>query len=450
MTSNESLRLLLAAYPAAITDFFEKAAIWPQTARLIVSRLDALDVNMQLTAVDPLAYANAGDATLICDFVVVISVKPNSLAQADAAGEAGFSDAQVAVVEANCCRQAKFMSFDPNSELESISILRKPFTFTLGLSIAPHAMPRYEGTGGVFIRLSTDENDKRVYLLTCAHFVLHGTDSYANALGDITKFIDDETMGITGWESALARDEPAYRTDRRAELTGLIDAANRRIATAKELHSDITKKHTSLDSRIFGHLYHCTKIEVGDDGYLNDWALIEPGLFQGNKLYVGGNVTAVDWQKYMFPQHHDHRDFHVPEDLLLQLEDYNRDVNDVDTLLAVKNGHITGTTFGRVNGLDSITRTYDAHGLKVDAKEVLILGYDTKTGKNERFSDGGDSGSIVVDRRGRLIGLLTGGKGPTSATDKSYITPYYRLKKKIEAEFGKAHLLPANFDFLFT
>ncbi|KAL1665822.1 hypothetical protein GGF50DRAFT_113803 [Schizophyllum commune] len=442
MTSNESLRLLLAAYPAAITDFFgsgtlclfksgpawpvargqasnlvraprpvydlEKAAIWPQMLPLIVRRLDALDVNIQLTAVDPLAYANAGDATLICDFVVVISVKPNSLSQADAAGvvaptvlavleEAGFSDAQVAVVEANRCRQAKFMPFDPNSELESISILRKPFTFTLGLSIAPHAMPRYEGTGGVFIRLSTDDNDKRVYLLTCAHvarpppefenvaytrkytsqplekFVLHGTDSYANALGDITKFIDDETMGIT---------------------------------------------------------------------------------------VLCGNVTAVDWQKYMFPQHHDHRDFHVPEDLLLQLEDYvredefrnpkNRDVNDVDTLLDVKNGHITGTTFGRVNGLDSITRTYDAHGLKVDAKEVLILGYDTKTGKNERFSDGGDSGSIVVDRRSRLIGLLTGGKGPTSATDKSYITPYYRLKKMIEAEFGKAHLLPANFDFLFT
>ncbi|KAI4520608.1 hypothetical protein K525DRAFT_270633 [Schizophyllum commune Loenen D] len=375
---------------------------------LIVRRLDALDVNMQLTGVDPLAYANAGDATLICDFDVVISVIPNSLAQADAAGvvaptvlavleEAGISDAQVAVVEANHCRQSKFMPFDPNSELESISILRKPFTFTLSLSIAPHAMPRYEGTGGVFIRLSTDDNDKRVYLLTCAHvarpppefenvaytrkytsqplekFVLHGTDSYANALGDITKFIDDETMGIT---------------------------------------------------------------------------------------VLCGNVTAVDWQKYMFPQHHDHRDFHVPEDLLLQLEDYvredefrnpkNRDVNDVDTLLDVKNGHITGTTFGRVNGLDSITRTYDAHGLKVDAKEVLILGYDTKTGKNERFSEGGDSGSIVVDRRGRLIGLLTGGKGSTSATDQSYVTPYYRLKEKIEAKFDGAHLLPANFDFLFA
>lgn len=135
-------------------------------------------------------------------------------------------------------------------------------------------------------------------------FVLHGTDSYNNAIGDITKFIDDETMGITVWESALARvpvyaqDEPASRTDRRAELTGLIDAANSRITAANELLSDITKKHTFLGSRIFGHLYHCTKIEVGDDGYLNDWALIEvrkdrvePGLFQGNKLYVGASQS---------------------------------------------------------------------------------------------------------------------------------------------------------------
>ena len=182
------------------------------------------------------------------------------------------------------------MPFDPNSELESISILRKPFTFTLGLSIAPHAMPRYEGTGGVFIRLSTDDNDKRVYLLTCAHvarpppefenvaytrkytsqplekFVLHGTDAYANALGDITKFIDDETMGITVWQSALARvpayaqDEPASRTDRRAELTGLIDAANRRITAANELLSDVAKTHTFRGLCIFGHLYHCAKI----------------------------------------------------------------------------------------------------------------------------------------------------------------------------------------------
>ena len=414
------------------------------------------------------------------------------------------------------------MPFDPNNELESTAILRKPFTFTLGLSIAPHATPYYEGTGGVFLRLSTDDNDKRVYLLTCAHvarppvqfenvaytlkntsqplekFVLHGTESCSDAIGNIMKLIGDETKRIAAWQSSLdrvpayAQGEPASRTNRRAELAGLIDAAKTRITAANELHDAITKNYTFLDSRIFGHLYHCAKIEVGGDGYMYDWALIEvhkdrleAGLFQGNKLYVGasqsldlspfpfvlsiadaplyptgGNMTAVDWENYMFPQPHDRRDLHVPEDLLLQIEDYvreddfrsprNRDVNDVDTLLAVKNGRTTGTTFGRVNGLESINRYYEGHDIRFDATEMIILGYDIKTGKNDRFSDGGDSGSVVVDRRGRLIGLLTGGRGPTNATDKTYVTPYYRLKKQIEAKFNKAHLLPANFDFLLA
>ncbi|KAF7299312.1 hypothetical protein MIND_00880200 [Mycena indigotica] len=486
MASNERLKQILAAYPAAITDFFgsgtlclfksgppwpvaqgqasnlvraarpiydmEKAETWLETAKLIVMRLDALELKMQLTAVDPLAYANTGDEKLICNFVVVISVKPNSLAQGDAAGivtptvlsvlmQRGFSNAQVAVVEADHHRQAKFMPFDPNNELESTAILRKPFTFTPGLSIAPHATPYYEGTGGVFLRLSTgtDDNDKRVYLLTCAHiarppvqfenvaytlkntsqplekFVLHGTESCSDAIGNIMKLIGDETKGIAAWQSSLdrlpayAQGEPASRTNRRAELAGRIDAAKTRITAANKLHDAITKNYTFLDSRIFkfGHLYHCAKIEVGDDGYMYDWALIEvhkdrleAGLFQGNKLYVGGNMTAVDWENYMFPQPHDRQDFHVPEDLLLQIEDYvceddfrsprNRDVNDGDTLLAVKNGRTTGTTFGRVNGLESINRYYEGHDLTFDATEMIILGYDIKTGKNDHFSDGGE------------------------------------------------------------
>ena len=163
----------------------------------------------------------------------------------------------------------------------------------------------------------------------------------------------------------------------------------------------------------------------------------------------------------MFPQPHDHADFHVPDDLLLQLQDYvrenemhdpqNYDVHNVKTLLAVKNGRTTGTTFGRVNGFESITREYPDHGLKVDAVEVIVLGYDTKvTGKNDRFSDEGDSGAMVVDRLGRLIGPVTGGGGPTDATDKSYITPYHKLKKQIEGNFEKAHLLPPVFDFVFA
>ena len=174
-------------------------------------------------------------------------------------------------------------------------------------------------------------------------------------------------------------------------------------------------------------------------------------------LSTGGNKTAIDWEAHMFPQPHDTADLHVPADLLLQLQDHvpedemrdpqNYDVYNAKTLLAVKTGRTTGTTFGSVNGFESVTREHP--GRKVDAVEVLVLGYDTtETAKNDRFSDEGDSGAMVVDRRGRLVGPVTGGGGTDRS--KSYITPYHRLKRQIEGQFGEAHLLPPGFDFLFA
>jgi hypothetical protein len=36
------------------------------------------------------------------------------------------------------------------------------------------------------------------------------------------------------------------------------------------------------------------------------------------------------------------------------------------------------------------------------------------------FSDGGDSGSIVVNGKGQIVGLLTAGNGVTDSTDVTY------------------------------
>ena len=97
----------------------------------------------------------------------------------------------------------------------------------------------------------------------------------------------------------------------------------------------------------------------------------------------------------MFPKVNDRRDYHIPEDMLLQLQgfvpenDFRRpphlDVNGVKTLLAVKEGRSTQTTFGRVNSLESITRSYPEYGISRDALEYIVLGYDTKTVKNDKF-----------------------------------------------------------------
>ncbi|KAG8820430.1 hypothetical protein FRC17_010154 [Serendipita sp. 399] len=474
---------------------------WLETAWSIVAKLDKMQVNWN--TVNPLAYANAGEAALICDFVITISVEPLSLAfdAAVAAANAidkilqaaGFPEIQVAFIESIYRRYGsgpQLMGFDPLLYSEGIPALRKPFTPTLSLSIAPLKSPHFEGTGGVFFRLNSDEADKRVVALTCAHVahpfplfenkeytreresqpredvILLGTGSYDDAVAAIMKFIGDKAIAITTWVTTLARlpeqtDGEAERvTSKRNELRGLITAAKNKIEEANRLHSHVTKNFTTTASRIIGFVLHCAKIEVGEDQFMHDWSFVQMDEdkidwndFKGNKLFVGGNKTDVDWVNYMFPQLNDRRDFHTPEDMILQLQDYvpeaefrnpqNFDIHGVKTLLAVKNGRSTGTTFGRVNGLESITRSYPGHSISQDALEYIICGYDTVTAKNDKFSDPGDSGSFAVGRDGRLIGQITGGGGSTDGTDKTYTTPFYALQKPIKKKYPDCYLVPA-------
>ncbi|ODN88039.1 hypothetical protein L198_06778 [Cryptococcus wingfieldii CBS 7118] len=479
------------------------APTWLETAWAIVAQLDLLQLNWN--TVNPLAYANAGEAALICDFVITIGVQPRSLAYpaAVAAAQAvveileaaGFPEIQVAFIESVYRRHMshpKRMSFNPILDSEGLPALRKPFTPTLSPSIAPLKSPYYEGSGGLYFRLNAEEGDNRVALLTCAHvahpppvsenkvytrrndseareeIILLGTGSYDAAVATIMKFINDRTIAITSWETARGslpaqRDgEPKGVTSKRKALTDLIDAASNKIEKANQLHTDVTKHLTTTVSRVIGFVVHCAKIEVGEDQFMYDWSLIQMDEdktewddFKGNKLFVGGNKTAVDWVNYMFPQEFkDRRGFHAPEDMLLALKDVvpeaefrnpqNFDIHNVRTLLAVKNGRSTGTTFGRVNGLESITRHYPEHGIAQRTLEFIVCGYDTVRGKNDKFSDDGKSGSIVAGRDGRIIAQITGGGGPTDEADKTYVTPFYALQGAIKKKYPNCYLVPAT------
>lgn len=53
------------------------------------------------------------------------------------------------------------------------------------------------------------------------------------------------------------------------------------------------------------------------------------------------------------------------------------------------------------------------------------------------FSDPGDSGAIVFDLKGRIVGLLTGGSGRDYGVDCSYVTPFAKLQSDIEQTIGK-------------
>jgi len=144
----------------------------------------------------------------------------------------------------------------------------------------------------------------------------------------------------------------------------------------------------------------------------------------------------------MFPDPADQADYSYPPDGLLQAygvvqdaeirDPQHLDVHGEKCLLVVKNGLTTGTTVGRANGLESFTRTYDEYSIKHTSIEIAVLPYDKKHGK---FSDAGDSGSIVLARDGRIVGLLTGGAGPTDEIDITYFTPYWWVEKQVKAKY---------------
>jgi hypothetical protein len=149
----------------------------------------------------------------------------------------------------------------------------------------------------------------------------------------------------------------------------------------------------------------------------------------------------------MFPQPVDRANYQYPKDSLLQAygvvkdaeirDPQQLDVHNEKCLLVVKNGLTTGTTFGRANGLESFTRVYRDYSIGHTSIEIAVLPYDKSHGK---FSHAGDSGSIVLARDGRIVGMLTGGAGLTDENDITYLTPYWWLEQQIKAKFPSCFL----------
>ena len=116
------------------------------------------------------------------------------------------------------------------------------------------------------------------------------------------------------------------------------------------------------------------------------------------------------------------------------------DANGEECLLVVKNGNSTGVTIGRAMGIMSFIREYFEDGTQETSMELAIYPYGNKDGA---FSAPGDSGSIIADSKGHIVGLLTSGAGQTDSTDVTYVTPFYWLFDECMKEhFPNAYLYP--------
>ena len=137
----------------------------------------------------------------------------------------------------------------------------------------------------------------------------------------------------------------------------------------------------------------------------------------------------------MFPNVDDREGYEYPRDGKLPIRGVvpldeifhpkHLDANDDPAMVVVKNGTTTGTTAGWVSGLKSLVRYYKHTNVQFTSRELTIVPYDNTPGRGP-FSGEGDSGSIIVERGGRVVALLTAGGGIIDGSTDSTALPSLR------------------------
>ncbi|KAF5329345.1 hypothetical protein D9619_009275 [Psilocybe cf. subviscida] len=481
---------------------------WLPIGKHICERLDFLHV--EWTSINPLAYANEDETKPFCPFIVCIGVEPESLsyqAAVDAATAvneipalSGFGAIEVAFVESAVALDEDV--FRPDLET-STGFSRddkyghyKPFTTTLGLSIAPLERPQSESTGALYFRLGKDNN--RTVILTPARVnsdimrldegwqlragdrvIAPGNTAYNHAVEAVKHRIEKLQYDVKyKSEEILELGEPVEGEDpelqeSRERLSAIVKESTRGIRGMEKLLDKVTMKHATPEERTIGVVLHSTTSSE-PYGFPNDWALVELDndkidwpSFYGNKVYIG--ASSFHFKYYTRPtlfatgnsskpyRTWDDK-FEYPLDGLLQAtgivsDDEMRNPKGVDDqgeqcLLVAKNGSTTGVTFGRVNGLESFRRDPAAKRVSIS---LAVLPYINRYGDDRdnriyrRFSAPGDDGAVVLTSDGRIVGILTGGTGleEFGYMGVSYLTPYWWLDKQIQAKFPESSLYEA-------
>ena len=370
---------------------------------------------------------------------------------------------------------------------DSSALVREPVTHTLGLPISCSATPHLEGTGGLFV--GEGGTSKRIFLLTARHVVfpvsnesnvncvltntgqprckvnLMGSTGFQKFTDDIARAIGHVNYRLTTRQKELARienpDHHGTKESIEKARRGVQDAEIR-VKTLDTFSRDITMHWTSANSRELGYVIYAPPLttNTGTHGHTLDIALVNLHLQKLDATTFSGNVMDLrsrilepeDFVRIVHPNQKTNYTTPYPEEGLLVLrgtipEDEIRrpsslDENDDPCLVVMKNGTTTGLTFGRASRIRSCVRNYFS-----DAENAMSMEWCITANYEPRewqFSKAGDSGSIVVDGRGRIGGMITGGSGSQGCVlvDITYATNIHRIMDSIKLQYPGAHLHP--------
>lgn len=473
------------------------APVWRKLGRQVYEYFDS--IGLRWTSIDPVRFAQVGKEA--GPLFLWVGVMPRTLSHQDAKdaavrckqilAESQITNVEIAFRESVFTRTGFTRAAGPQLldhvpfSIHPTAHLRAPFTPALGLRIAPKAYPSSEGTGSLYFREGGEHS--RVLLLTPRHVVLPpstcrnehypkkkfppprevillGSKAYQNALASIMHKIGDQATMVDYYKSGLERlgeaveGEAAGKAESRVHYKSDLKTSEWWIRTLNEFYPKIATFWSLEQQRSLGYILHAPPISVGtgDKCFMEDWALVEVYEkkinwkdFKGNVIYLG-TITPPDFMKKLHPHA---KSLKYPHGGLLQLRDIATedelryptmlDANGEECLLVIKNGNATGATIGRATGIESFVREYNDHGIHSTSMELAIYPY-SQSFKDSAFSAPGDSGSVIADANGRIVGILTGGAGQAGSTDLdvTYAAPYYWVHERVKEAFPNADLYP--------
>ena len=383
--------------------------------------------------------------------------------------DSGIKDIEVEIRESRVFKSVGPKLLVPAFSFSPLATVSDPLTVALGLPICADQRCYGEGTGGFYVARSGVPG--KIFLITARHVIsspspanngmieyknpgqprhkvaLLSDAAYKNLIASIMKEIGRNVVTAEYQEARLqAMERMEYVEDKRVETEYLGNKAKRAIDRLGAFHQEVVSKWANPAERILGHVVLAPPLEfgVGSLGFTQDIAVVEidpskidASNFHGNVIDLGTEISMGDFMTRMGFSH-----FKYPGDRLLKLcdpisvDEMRRPQTAYQDgeryIMVLKNGGKTGQTIGRANNVFSYTRYYFENSLDAISKEWAILPADSRPGT---FSALGDSGSVIVDGRGRIGGLLTGGSGTTETYDITYATPVSFVLERLEA-FG--------------
>lgn len=440
------------------------------------------------TSVDPVRLWVVGEDA--APVIIWVGVEPGSLSHADgvdvAVGLRGIllansiEDVHVEIRE--CVVSASAKMYEPVPSSDPTVQVREPFSTALGITICAEDTPHIQGTATLFFTVSSKPGS--LFLLAArhvlfrvdednAHYVYHdsaprknvlllGTNGFQARTQDIEKKIGGTQLILQQLERRFAladkiKSEAAAERERNA-VNSEIAEQKEAITELEQFLADVKRDWTDPKNRIIGHvvLSPPLALSVGEGRFTQDFAVIEVDTtkidasnFIGNAIDLGTEYSVETLTAWMHPHIANQPSFEFPGDRILEFHGtltidqmHSPDPKKVDsrgelTIMVLKRGATTGLTVGCLNNIRSILRKPFKALAGEYSMEVAVL---PRTSKSGAFSDGGDSGAAVVNGKGAVVGMLTGGGG--EVFDCSYVSPISFLLDCLKKYGYRANIFP--------